>query len=431
MEIIGPDEKISPVKSGVFGIQHFMALISGGAIVPALLMGLDPSIALMCTGIGTLIFLLVTKGRIPAYLGVSFTLISAVVLVAGSQGIPAALGGVVAIGVIYIIIGAIIKATGTGWLTRIFPPVVTGSIIACIGIGLAPDAISMVFKDAGGFSPIVFGIGMLTLISCIAFSSIRGGFISTLPVLLAIVLGYIVCIPCGLVDFQPIADASWLGLPNITTPVFDLSAILCIAPIAFVIIVDHLGKILMISGVCNRDYIPMLPKSLIGNGIATAISGALGGPAITPIAENIGVMGVSRVYAVRPYWVAATLSLIAGGFCPKFSALLLSIPDPVLGGVSLLLFGMIAANGIRMFVDNDVDFGDNRNMMVASVTLIVGIGMMTSFTTIPVGEFFTIPGLLLATILAVVLNVVVPSSADAANDDADPGQNENEPQSAD
>lgn len=413
--IIGPEEKIPLGKTGLFGVQHFIALISGGAVVPALLMGLDPSITLMCSGIGTLLFLLVTKGKIPAYMGVSFSLISPVVVVTAASGVNAALGGIVACGLVFIVVGLIIKITGTGWLDRIFPPVVVGSVIIVIGVGLSPDAINMVFTGAEGeFDGSVFFVGIVTLIACVVFSSIKG-FIGTVSILLGIIVGYAVSIPFGLVDFSGVISASWIGLPSVTFPSFNLSAVLTIAPIAFVVIVDHIGKMLLIGGMTDRDRIATLPQSLVGNGLATVAAGAFGGPAMTPIAETLGVMTATRVYAVRPLWVAAVLSVIAGGFCPKLSQLILSIPDPVLGGVSLLLFGTISINGVRMLVDHRVDFNDNKNVMVASVTLIVGIGMMTAGMVVPIGGF-SIPGLLLATVLAILLNLLVPSSVPAKAD---------------
>lgn len=416
-QIIGVDDKISAPKQAVFGIQHFAALISGGAIVPALLMGLDPAIALMASGIGTLLFLLVTKGRIPAYMGVSFALISPVILVSTSLGVDAALGGIVVAGLIFIAMGVIIKLTGTGWLDKVFPPVLVGSIIIVIGVGLAPDAISMVFfnnnADAG-FNGASFLVGMVTLFACVILSCCFEGFIGTLSVLAAIVIGYVVSIPLGFVDFSGVAEAAWIGLPSITTPRFDLSAILTIAPIAFVVIVDHLGKMMVIGDMIDRDCMSTLPKSLIGNGLATTFSGCVGGPVLTPIAENVGVMGVTRVYSARPFWWAAAFAVIVGGFCPKLSAVILSIPAPVLGGVSLLLFGTIAISGARLFVENKVNFNDNRNAMIAAVVLIVGIGMTTAFITVPVGDLFSIPGLFMATLIGVIMNLVLPRAKDAS-----------------
>ncbi len=410
--VIGVDDKVPVPKALAFGAQHFMAFISGGAIVPALLMGLNPSLALLCCGIGTIMYMLVTRNRIPAFFGVSFSFISPVVLVGATQGVEAALCGVIAAGVIYIIIGIIIKFTGTGWLYKIFPPVLIGSIIAVIGIGLSPDAIMMVFFNndmAAGFNGTSFLIGIATLALCIVFSSFFKGFISTIPILLAMVIGYIISLPFGFVDFSAVEEAAWIGLPTLVFPTFSFSAILIIAPIAFVVIVEHIGKLMLIGKVIDRDCVKLLPQSLIGNGLATMMAGFFGTSALTPIAENIGVMGVTRVFASRVMYYAAGFAIIAGGFCPKLSALILSIPTPVLGGVSLLLFGIIATSGIRVIVDNQVDFNNNKNLMIASTVLIIGIGMMTSFISIPIGSF-SLPGLLVATLVGVVINLVVPNS---------------------
>lgn len=424
-QVIGVDDKVAVPKALGYGVQHFMALISGGAIVPALLMGLNPSLALMCTGIATVVYLLVNKNKIPAYLGVSFAFISPVIMVATTQGISAALFGIIGAGVIYLIVGVIVHFTGTKWLDKVFPPVLIGSIITVIGIGLSPDAITMVFYNndaAAGFDGTAFLIGLITLIACIVFSSFFSGFISTIPILIAIIIGYIISIPLGYVDFAPVAEAAWVGLPELVFPSVSIEALLTIAPIAFVVIVEHIGKLMVIGGIVGYDCVKMLPKSLIGNGLGTMVSGFLGGPALTPIAENIGVMGVTKVYSSRVFWYAAGLSIIAGGFCPKLAALILSIPAPVLGGVSLLLFGTIATSGVRVIVDNKVDFNDNKNLMVCSTVLIIGIGMMTSFISIPIGNF-ALPGLLVATIAGVVINLLVPSTTskgDFASDDLEP-----------
>jgi uracil permease len=215
----------------------------------------------------------------------------------------------------------------------------------------------------------------------------------------------------GIVDFTGIAKAAWIGLPHITTPTFDLSAILIIAPVAIVVIVEHIGHLLVINEITGKDFTPMLPESLFGDGLATAISGALGGTPSTTYAENIGVMAVTKVFATQLFWYAGAFAILIGGFIPKFGAAISSIPTPVMGGISLLLFGLIASSGLRLLVNSGIDFGHSRNLIMASVILVIGIGMDTGGFTIPIGKY-TIPGMALATVLGIILNLVLPAESE-------------------
>ncbi len=230
-----------------------------------------------------------------------------------------------------------------------------------------------------------------------------------MPVLLAIIVGYIFSCFVGLVDFEPVLEAAWVGLPPFTHPTFDPGAVILIAPVAIVVVIEHIGHLLAVGEIVSRDYREMLPQSLAGDGIATVISGFLGGPPTTTYAENIGVMSVTRVYATQVFWYAAGFALLVGGFCPKLAALISSIPVPVMGGVSLLLFGLIASNGLRMLVTNEVDFDDNRNLMIASVVIILGVGMETSGISIPIGSY-TLPGMATSTLVGILLNLILPRS---------------------
>jgi uracil permease len=234
-----------------------------------------------------------------------------------------------------------------------------------------------------------------------------GGILGTVPVLLAIVVGYLVSIPLGLVDFTRVASAVWIGLPNVSAPRFDWGAVILIGPIAFVTIIEHIGHLLAVGEIVGKDYRDMLPRSLCGDGISTIISGFLGGPPTTTYAENIGVMSVTRVYSTQIFWYAAGFALLVGGFCPKLAALIQSIPSPVMGGVCLLLFGLIASNGLRMLVTNGVDFDVNRNLMIASVVIILGVGMETSGVSIPLGNY-TLPGMATSTLVGIILNLILP-----------------------
>jgi len=240
----------------------------------------------------------------------------------------------------------------------------------------------------------------------VVFSS-RGGLLGTGPVLLAIVTGYIVALVLGLVDFSGVENAAWIGLPNVSAPHFDWGAIILIGPIAFVTIIEHIGHLLAVGEIVGKDYRDMLPRSLCGDGISTIISGFLGGPPTTTYAENIGVMSVTRVYATQIFWYAAGFALLVGGFCPKLAALIRSIPSPVMGGVCLLLFGLIASNGLRMLVANGVNFDVNRNLMIASVVIILGVGMETTGISIPIGNY-ALPGMATSTIMGIILNLILP-----------------------
>ena len=414
-DVIGVSDKLSLGKAIPLSLQHLMAFVGGGAILPAVLMGLDPALAIMCTGLGTIIYLICTKNKIPSYFGVSFSFITPMAVITAVSGIQAALCGIVAVGVVFAIVAGIVKLVGTKWIDVVLPPAVSGCIIVVIGVGLSATAVDMVLNNGTGeFDGLGCLVAFVTFLAAVAFSSFCKGFLKTIPILLAIIVGYVVAFACGMIDFSPVSEAAWIGLPNITLPVFDLNAILVIGPIAFVVIVEHIGHLLVVSNITGENYNDKLAASLLGNGLGTAVSGFLGGPALTSIAENIGIMGVSRVYSTRVFWYTAGFALVLGGFCPKLAMLINTIPTCVLGGVSLMLFGLIADNGLSLLVDSKVDFSKNRNLMIAAGSLIPGIGMMTMGVSIPLGSF-NLPGLLLASILAVVFNLVLPKEDEAGD----------------
>lgn len=409
-------DKVPFGQAILYSIQHLMAFVGGGAIVPAIIMGLDPALAVFATGIGTIIYLLCTRNKVPSYFGVSFSFITPMAVVTAVDGIGGALCGIIAVGVVLCIVAGVVKLAGTGWIDKVLPPVVTGCIIVVIGVGLSSVAISSIFTaDAdGNFSLLGIAIGFATFLVSVATSSYFKGFLKMIPVLIGIVFGYLVCIPFGLVNLQPIADAAWIGLPNFTAPTFSMNGILVIGPIALVLVVEHIGHLLTVTQLSGENCNDKMAASLLGNGLGTIVSGAMGGPALTSIAENIGVMGLSKCFSTRVFWWTAAFALVIGGFCPKLAAIFNSIPNPVIGGVSLLLFGLIAGNGLSLLVSSKVDFNENRNLMIAAGTLIVGIGMMTTGVSIPLGSF-NIPGLLLAAIIAVVLNLILPKEQSASD----------------
>lgn len=414
-EVIGVDDRVTVGRAIPLGIQHMMSMFGSTVLVPVLT-GLNPNVAIMCSGIGTICYLLVTRNKIPSYLGSSFAFISPILAVGATQGLDAAMSGVVVAGLVFLAVSGIIRLVGTGWLDRLLPPVLVASVMVVIGVGLAATAADMAFMttDASGAS-VFYGTGAIvsfvTLAAAVVFSSM-GGIVGTVPVLLAIIVGYLLSLALGLVDFTPVAEAAWVGLPHVSLPRFDPGAIALVAPVAVVVVIEHIGHLLAVGEIVGKDYREMLPRSLAGDGISTVISGFLGGPPTTTYAENIGVMSVTRVYSTQIFWYAAGFALVVGGFCPKLAALIQSIPSPVMGGVSLLLFGLIASNGLRMLVSNRVDFDVNRNLMIASVVIILGVGMETSGISIPVGDY-TLPGMATSTLVGILMNLVLPRPKDA------------------
>lgn len=424
---IQTDEKLPILQAFPLSVQHLMAMFGATVLVPYLT-GLNPGIGLMTSGIGTIIYLICVRNKIPSYLGSSFAFIGPLIAVGGGaingvavspERIPYALGGLVAAGVVYMLIAAIVKVFGTKWLDRILPPALVGSVVIVIGLGLSATAVKMALFGTGApaadakVSLTFVGLAALTLGSAIIFSSFFKGFARTIPILLGIIVGYATAAAMGLVDFNAIAAAKWIDWPwqYFTYPKFELSAVLIIAPVAFVVVVEHIGHLLVINEITGKDFTPLLPESLFGDGLATALSGALGGTPSTTYAENIGVMAVTKVYATQLFWYAGALAFIIGGFVPKLSAVISSIPGAVMGGISLLLFGLIASSGLRLLVKSGIDYGHTRNLIMSSVVLVVGIGMETSGAAIPLGKY-SIPGMALATLLGVILNLILPKESE-------------------
>lgn len=420
--VIQTDETLPILQAIPLSLQHLMAMFGATVLVP-ILTGLDPGVGLMTSGIGTILYLICVRNKIPSYLGSSFAFIGPLIAVGGGSAaiaggtghLPEALGGLVAAGFVYMIVAAIVKMFGSAWLSKLLPPALVGAVVIIIGLGLSATAVKMAMfplaDPAQGINLTGLLVAFITLASAIAFSSYFKGFLKTIPVLMGIIVGYVVSIPLGLVSFDGIAKAAWIGLPNITLPKFDITAIAIIAPVAIVVIVEHIGHLLVINEITGKDFTPMLPESLFGDGIATAISGALGGTPSTTYAENIGVMAVTKVYATQLFWYAGAFAFIIGGFVPKFGAAISSIPTPVMGGISLLLFGLIASSGLRLLVNSGIDFSHSRNLIMASVVLVVGIGMETGGFSIPLGKY-SVPGMALATFIGILLNLVLPKESE-------------------
>ena len=386
------------------GVQHVIAMF-GATVLAPILMGFSPNIAILMSGVGTLIFFFVTGGRVPSYLGSSFAFIGVVIAASGYAGkgpnenLAVALGGIVACGVVYIAIGALVQMVGTGWIERFMPPVVTGAVVAVIGLNLANVPIKNM--AAGNFDAWMQAATFL----CVGLVAVFGrGMLQRLLILAGLVLATLVyaVLTNGLglgkpVDLSGIASAAWFGLPAFTAPVFTGNAMLLIAPVAIILVAENLGHLKAVTAMTGRNLDRYMGRAFIGDGIATVVSGSVGGTGVTTYAENIGVMAATRIYSTAVFVVAALIALLLG-FSPKFGALIQAIPLPVMGGVSIVVFGLIAVAGAKIWVDNKVDFSENRNLIVAAITLIIGTGDFT----LKLGQF-ALGGIGTATFGAILL----------------------------
>ncbi|MFC0474802.1 solute carrier family 23 protein [Robertmurraya beringensis] len=408
-----------PVHWLTLSLQHLFAMFGATILVP-FLVGLDPAIALISSGLGTIAFLMITKWQVPAYLGSSFAFITPIIAAKAAGGPAGAMIGSFIAGLVYGIVALIIKKAGYRWIMNLLPPIVVGPIIIVIGLALAGTAVSMAMNNpAGEYSLLHFSAALVTLVATIIFSIYGKGTLSMIPILAGIIIGYVYSLVVGIVDFAPVAAAKWFEMPNFFVPFVDyevkvtLDLVLLMAPVAIVTLSEHIGHQLVLGKVVGRDYIknPGLHRSILGDGTATMISALIGGPPKTTYGENIGVLAITRVYSVYVLLGAAVVATVFG-FIGKVTALISSIPTPVMGGVSILLFGIIASSGLRMLVDSKIDFGDKRNLVISSVILVVGIGG----AVIKVSEGFEIHGMALAAILGILINLILPGRPEAAED---------------
>jgi uracil permease len=391
----------------------------GATILVPLLTGLDPATALFTAGTGTLIYIVVTGARVPAFLGSSFAFIPALIGISASFGMPYALGGAFVAGLFYCVVGLIIRFAGKGWLDKALPPVVIGSVIVVIGLNLAPTAMSMAMNDAGGsYSLVMFSIALVTLGVTVAANIFLKGFFSTIPILIGLVVGYLFTLIMGLffpayavIDFQGVRDAPWFGLPRFALPRFNLVAILTFVIVSLATICEHLGDTLVTSKVVGQDFYknPGLHRTLTGDGLATTWASLWGGPPNTTYGENIGVMAITHVYSVWVIGGAAVIAVILSLF-QKFGALIRTIPTAVMGGISMLLFGIIASSGLRTIVESGVDYKDKRNLTISSVIFVIGIGGGRLAFTITGELQFELAGVALATVVGIILNLLFPPS---------------------
>ena len=381
--VVAPDERLPWPQTAAMGVQHVIAMF-GATVLAPILMGFDPNLAILMSGIGTLIFFFIVGGKVPSYVGSSFAFIGVVIAATGYAGkggnanLGVALGGIIACGAVYTLIGAAVMATGTGWIERLMPPVVTGAVVAVIGLNLAGIPIK-------NMAPTPFDAWMqgVTFV-CVALVAVfTRGMTQRLLILVGL---FVASIVYGLltnvmglgtpIDFSGIASTAWIGKPNFAAPVFDANAMLLIAPVAIILVAENLGHIKAVSAMTGRDLDPYIGRAFVGDGIATMVSGSAGGTGVTTYAENIGVMAATKIYSTAVFVVAALIAVLLG-FSPKFGALIQAIPLAVMGGVSFVVFGLITIAGAKIWVDNKVDFSDNRNLVVAAITLILGTGDYT------------------------------------------------------
>ncbi|MCF2667169.1 uracil permease [Faecalicatena contorta] len=400
-KIIQIEDKV-PVQLLIpLSIQHMFAMFGASVLVP-FLFGINPAIVLFMNGVGTLLFIAITKGKAPAYLGSSFAFLAPAGIVISEMGYQYALGGFVVVGFCGCILALIIYKFGSDWIDIVLPPAAMGPVVALIGLELSSSAASnagLLDEKISSGNVIVF---MVTLGVAIFGNILFRGFLSVIPILIAVIAGYVTALCCGMVDFTEVANAALFELPNFQTPKFNLEAILIILPVILVIASEHIGHQVVTSKIVGKDLLkdPGLHRSLLGDNLSTMISGLIGSVPTTTYGENIGVMAVTKVYSVRVIAGAAVLSIVCS-FVGKLSALIQTIPGPVIGGISFLLYGMIGASGIRILVDSQVDYGKSRNLILTSVVFVTGLsGIAVQFGNVQ------LTGMVLACVVGMILSLV-------------------------
>ncbi|MBR0672643.1 solute carrier family 23 protein [Neoroseomonas soli] len=405
---IAPDERLPWPQTFAMGLQHVVAMFGATVLAPRL-MGFDANIAILMSGIGTLLFFVITRGKVPSYLGSSFAFIAVVLAATGFSGgganpnIGLALGGIIACGALYALIGVVVMAAGTGWIERLMPPAVTGAVVAVIGLNLA----SIPVKN---MAPTGFDAWMqaMTFVVLALVAVKTRGMVQRLLILVGLILASLIyaVLTNGLglgtpMDFGPVAAAPWFGMPGFAAPVFSGQAILLIAPVAIVLVAENLGHLKAVAAMTGRDMDPHMGRAFVGDGVATMLAGASGGTGVTTYAENIGVMAATRVYSTAVFVVAALVAVVLG-FSPKFGALIQAIPLAVMGGVSIVVFGLITIAGARIWVDNRVDFSDPANLMTVAIAMVLGTGDFT----LRFGDF-ALGGIGTATFGAILLHLLL------------------------
>lgn len=391
------NNQLSPIQKSVVGAQ-FLFVAFGATVLVPLLVGIDPSVALFTAGVGTLLFHLVTKGRVPVFLGSSFAFVAPIIKATELYGLPGALSGLVAVGAVYGIMSLLIRLRGVGFITRLFPPVVVGPVIMLIGLSLASTGVDMAKSN--------WLLAIVTLLTTVVVSLFGKGLLRLIPIFAGIVVGYIVALLSGIVDFTSVANASWFALPAFVRPELSWEAIIFMIPVAIAPVIEHVGDIYAINEVTGDDYVsdPGLHRTMLGDGLACAAASLIGGPPVTTYSEVTGAISLTKISDPSVIRIAAMFGILFS-VLGKVSALLRTIPEAVLGGIMLLLFGTIASVGINTLVKNRVNLGDTRNLVIASLILTLGIGG-AEFT---LGSF-TIGGIGLSALVGVILNLIIPKS---------------------
>jgi putative pyrimidine permease RutG len=381
--VIAPDERLPWPQTAVMGVQHVIAMF-GATVLAPILMGFDPNIAILMSGVGTLLFFFITGGKVPSYLGSSFAFIGVVIAATayagkgGNANLGVALGGIMACGAAVFIIGLVVQMVGTGWIEKFMPPVVTGAVVAVIGLNLA--SIPVKNMAASNFDSWMQAV---TFVSVGLVAVFTRGMVQRLLILVGLIVATVIyaILANGMdlgkpMDLGGLMNAAWFGMPNFTTPVFSANAMLLIAPVAIILVAENLGHIKAVTAMTGHNLDQYMGRAFMGDGLATMVSGSAGGTGVTTYAENIGVMAATKIYSTAMFVVAAVIAILLG-FSPKFGAVIQAIPLPVMGGVSIVVFGLIAAAGAKIWVDNRVDFSQNKNLIVAAITLILGTGDFT------------------------------------------------------
>lgn len=391
------NKTLGPVQKTIVGVQ-FLFVAFGATVLVPLLVGMDPSVALFTAGVGTLIFHLVTKGKVPIFLGSSFAFIAPIIKATELYGLPGTLSGLIAVGAVYGIMSALVRFRGVGFISRLFPPVVVGPVIMLIGLSLASTGVDMAKEN--------WLLAIISLLTTIVVSLFGKGLLRLIPIFSGIVVGYIAATIMGLVDFQPVADASWLALPAFVRPEFSWEAIIFMIPVAIAPVIEHIGDVYAINEVAGKDFVkdPGLHRTMLGDGLACMVSAFIGGPPVTTYSEVTGAISLTKIADPAVIRIAAITGILFS-VLGKVSAILKTIPSAVLGGIMLLLFGTIASVGINSLIKNKIDMGDTRNLVIASLILTLGIGG----AELTFGDF-TIGGIGLAALVGVILNLIIPKS---------------------
>lgn len=408
----------------ILGIQHTLAMFGATVLVPTLT-GLNVSITLLCAGIGTLLFHLITKKKVPVFLGSSFAFMAGIMAVLGDSRIgdpdyldrlAALKGALIVAGLVYALFAMLIKIFGYEKVNKLLPPIVTGPVIVVIGLRLSATAINSAFTYNGAFSMKSIVVTVAILVTVIVVSIWAKGIFNLMPILFAIFVGYLVCLPMGFCDFTAVREAHWISFLDpavyrqlLCVPAFRLDAIMAVAPIAVVTMIEHVGDITTNGAVVGQNFFedPGVHRTLLGDGLATAFAGLLGGPANTTYGENTGVLAVTKVYDPAVIRIAACFAIVLG-VIGKFGGFITSIPSPVTGAISIVLYGMISAVGIRILINARLNFGNSRNLLTAAIILVLGIGC----DSIPVTDTVTVSGLALAAVVGIIMGLVLPEGKD-------------------